>query len=202
MTQIISTVIVGIISVFSIFTIAIILERAIFFSKNKINYSTYRKFLPGNVAELRNMIRSSSNKNPLEKLLTEIFDSSVKSKHELTERLDSVFTEIDIAYHKRIEALGIFARVSTLLGLFGTVIGMIGAFNEIVAKGTSNASIVAGGISGALITTAVGLAVAIPATFFHDYFSARIEKEIKNFELVISDTILCLLKASRKENEV
>ncbi|MCG8669908.1 MAG: MotA/TolQ/ExbB proton channel family protein [Pseudomonadales bacterium] len=72
--------------------------------------------------------------------------------------------------------LGSIAAITPLLGLLGTVIGMIKVFNAIVMEGTGNAAVLAGGISEALYTTAAGLAVAIPALFFHRFFSRRIDE--------------------------
>lgn len=72
--------------------------------------------------------------------------------------------------------LGSIAAITPLLGLLGTVIGMIKVFNAIVLQGAGNAAVLAGGISEALYTTAAGLTVAIPALFFHRFFSRRIDE--------------------------
>ncbi len=72
--------------------------------------------------------------------------------------------------------LGSIAAVAPLLGLLGTVIGMIKVFNAIVLEGAGNAAVLAGGISEALYTTAAGLVVAIPALFFHRFFTRRIDE--------------------------
>ncbi|WP_119308738.1 MotA/TolQ/ExbB proton channel family protein [Cohaesibacter haloalkalitolerans] len=69
-------------------------------------------------------------------------------------------------------------QISPLLGLFGTVIGMIEAFQRLQEAGaTVDPSVLAGGIWVALLTTAVGLAVAIPASLFADWFTTRVERE-------------------------
>ena len=72
-------------------------------------------------------------------------------------------------------ALGIIANVAPLLGLLGSVFGMIETFNDIMLKGSGNASVLAGGIAVALIATAGGLIVAIPATILHRYFLRRVD---------------------------
>lgn len=74
-----------------------------------------------------------------------------------------------------ISILGTVASVAPLLGLLGTVIGMIEVFSAIMIQGTGNANALAGGISEALITTAAGLIVAIPAMMLHKYYQRRIE---------------------------
>lgn len=71
--------------------------------------------------------------------------------------------------------LGTVAVISPLLGLLGTVVGMIKVFTEIMIQGTGNANLLAGGISEALITTAAGLSVAIPALIMHRYFLRRVD---------------------------
>ena len=78
--------------------------------------------------------------------------------------------------------LGTIAAVTPLLGLLGTVVGMIRVFAEIMAQGTGNASALAGGISQALITTAAGLTVAIPALVMHRYFVGRIDGIVVELE--------------------
>lgn len=183
---------------FSIISIAIIIERFLFLRKNSINIEKYKSFLPYNFAQLKEYCEKN-RKNLFNNMLLSLFSSSFLTKSEMDEYLDSSFTNIYLNMQKRVNYLGIFARLSTLLGLFGTVIGMILAFNNIVEKGISNAGIVASGISTALITTAVGLAVAIPSTFFHDFFQNRIDSEIKKMEIVISDIIAAYIKKRKGE---
>jgi len=72
-------------------------------------------------------------------------------------------------------ALGTIAAIAPLLGLLGTVLGMIKVFTAIMLEGTGNAGVLAGGISEALITTAAGLCVAIPAMMAHRYFQRHVD---------------------------
>lgn len=70
--------------------------------------------------------------------------------------------------------LAVVATISPLLGLFGTVLGMIGAFDKVSAAGSlGDASLLGGDISKALITTAAGLAIAIPALAMYHFFKSR-----------------------------
>ena len=81
-----------------------------------------------------------------------------------------------------LNTLGTIAAVTPLLGLLGTVVGMIRVFTEITIQGTGNANALAGGISEALITTAAGLAVAIPALVMHRYFTGKIDAIVVGLE--------------------
>ncbi len=79
-----------------------------------------------------------------------------------------------------LNTLGTISLITPLLGLLGTVIGMIKVFTVITVQGVGNANQLAGGISEALVTTAAGLAVAIPSLMFYRYFQRKVD------ELVIS----------------
>lgn len=81
-----------------------------------------------------------------------------------------------------LNTLGTIAAISPLLGLLGTVSGMIRAFTAITAQGVGDPTVLAGGISEALITTAAGLAVAIPALIAHRYLRGRVDALVVKIE--------------------
>ena len=76
---------------------------------------------------------------------------------------------------KYLTTLGSVASIAPLLGLLGTVFGMIEVFRALQEQGVGDPSIFSGGIAEALLTTAVGLSVAIPALLCHRYFQRRID---------------------------
>ena len=78
--------------------------------------------------------------------------------------------------------LATLTNVAPLLGFLGTVIGMIIAFQSIEAAGEVEATLVAGGIKVALLTTAIGLIIAIPVSIGHNYFVARIDSLVIDME--------------------
>ena len=81
-----------------------------------------------------------------------------------------------------LNTLGTIANISPLLGLLGTVIGMIKVFTAITSSGVGNPAVLAGGISEALITTAAGLCVAIPAVIFHRYLTGKVDRIVVGME--------------------
>ncbi|MEQ3670605.1 MotA/TolQ/ExbB proton channel family protein [Pseudophaeobacter sp.] len=90
-----------------------------------------------------------------------------------------------------IRLLELIAMVSPLLGLLGTVLGMIQSFQELeLAQGAANASVLAGGIWQALLTTAAGLVVAIPAAIAAGLFSARIDRAALMIESAVGQLML------------
>lgn len=92
----------------------------------------------------------------------------------------------------RLERLtGIVATIGNIavyVGLFGTVLGIIRAFHDISAAGSGGMDVVIGGVAEALITTATGLAVAVPSVVLFNYFSRRIERFVGDMELAASET--------------
>lgn len=83
--------------------------------------------------------------------------------------------------HLRI--LEVIATLAPLLGLFGTVLGMIAAFQAMEAAGSQvDPSVLSGGIWQALLTTAIGLGVAIPVSLAHSWLERRVESEAENIE--------------------
>jgi biopolymer transport protein TolQ len=102
-----------------------------------------------------------------------------------SERIDTVFAELSRKLDAGLIVLAISASVCPFLGLLGTVWGIMNSFFEIGNQGSASLPVVAPGIAEALITTLVGLAVAIPAVLFYNYFVHRadtIENEIDEFK--------------------
>ena len=92
------------------------------------------------------------------------------------EQIDAVFSELSRGLDSGLILLAISASVCPFLGLLGTVWGIMNSFFEIGNQGSASLPVVAPGIAEALITTLVGLAVAIPAVLFYNYFIHRVER--------------------------
>lgn len=92
-----------------------------------------------------------------------------------------------------ITPLGTIANIATLLGLMGTVTGNIQAFGVLGSGGLmGNPEVLAGAIAQALVTTAAGLAVSIPALIFHNYFVSKINRRMIEMEYTTSELIVAL----------
>ncbi|MCA6073073.1 MAG: MotA/TolQ/ExbB proton channel family protein [Endomicrobium sp.] len=94
--------------------------------------------------------------------------------------------------------LGTLGSIAVYVGLFGTVLGIIGAFHDISAVGSGGITVVIGGVSEALIATAAGLSVAIPATVAYNFFSKSIDKFVVDMEYCAS-SVEEALKGTRKK---
>lgn len=130
-------------------------------------------------AERLSSIRSAS---PLGRIIAAGINNSRHGRDIMKESIQEEASHVVHDLERFLNPLGTIAAITPLLGLLGTVIGMIKVFMEIMIQGTGNASILAGGISEALITTAAGLAVAIPALVMHRYFQRRIDDLVLTME--------------------
>ncbi|MDA8586554.1 MotA/TolQ/ExbB proton channel family protein [Rhodobacteraceae bacterium] len=107
-------------------------------------------------------------------------------------------TEAQSAF-RHIRTLETIAMISPLLGLLGTVLGMIQAFRDLeMAEGAANAALLAGGIWQALLTTAAGLIVALPAAAGAALLAARAEAAVSEIEATIA-RILAIAKETAKK---
>jgi biopolymer transport protein TolQ len=99
---------------------------------------------------------------------------TVRSLESLSRALVRAATVETTRLERRITFLATTASVTPFVGLFGTVVGIMNAFGDIGRMGSANLAVVAPGISEALITTAMGLAAAIPAAVFFNFYQSRV----------------------------
>ncbi|MDA7754756.1 MotA/TolQ/ExbB proton channel family protein [Pseudomonadales bacterium] len=116
---------------------------------------------------------SADPKNPLGRVLQTYYDNKDVDSETLMLKIDEAILKEQPAINARISFIKIISMVAPLLGLLGTVIGMILTFQAITLFGTGDPKTMAGGISSALMTTVLGLCVAIPTVLLHSIVSTR-----------------------------
>lgn len=120
--------------------------------------------------------------------LGEILAAALLLRHRprdvIKERIEDVGRHISHDLNRFLPTLGTIAAVAPLLGLLGTVFGMIQMFLTILTTGVGDANQLAGGIGQALISTAAGLCVAIPALMLHRYFRGKVAGYVVEMEKV------------------
>jgi biopolymer transport protein ExbB len=112
-------------------------------------------------------------------LLGKVMEEVVRHRtagHQVASRLAEDVAAREIRRHlQRLFPIALVATLEPLLGLLGTILGMIGAFETVAVAGSmGDASLLADDIAKALVTTAVGLIIAIPAVFVHQYLKSQI----------------------------
>lgn len=130
----------------------------------------------------KNRIQALRTNSPLGQILAAGLVNRECSREITREGIEDVGRHVTVELERNLNTLGTIAAITPLLGLLGTVIGMIKVFAVITTEGVGNPETLAGGISEALITTAMGLVVAIPSVIFYRYFRGKISKLVVEME--------------------
>ncbi|WP_197911773.1 MotA/TolQ/ExbB proton channel family protein [Kineobactrum salinum] len=169
----------------SVLALAICIERLYTLNPKKISpphllATVWKQLKAGELDAAR--LRSLKQSSPLGRILAAGLGNANHGRDVMKESIQDAASHVVHDLERYLNTLGTIAAVAPLLGLLGTVVGMIRVFAEIMTQGTGNASALAGGISEALITTAAGLMVAIPALIMHRYFVGRINEIVVGLE--------------------
>ena len=134
-----------------------------------------RRVLDGDPESAR--LTAQKSRSPMGNILTQGLDVIHRDRETLETVLTHAIDEEVRDLSRYLQVLATIANIAPLLGLLGTVIGMIKAFMVIQEMGGKvNAAVLAGGIWEAMLTTALGLAVALPTMVAHSYLSARVDR--------------------------
>lgn len=174
--------VVWILTALSVIALAIILMKLWQFALTRPEASGHleRVLVNWKHGESEQALALLNNKRPVDELV----HMSIKGSHSAHAELDTLKEELDRVATLRLNQLRAYLRpleviatLSPLLGLLGTVLGMIVAFQQMEAAGNQvDPSVLSGGIWQALLTTAVGLAVAIPVVMAHNWMERKVER--------------------------
>lgn len=120
--------------------------------------------------------------SPLGKILAAGLANRHRDRAIIKESIEDTGRHVVHELDRFIGTLGTIASLSPLMGLLGTVLGMIRTFNAITTEGIGNPAALAGGIAEALITTAAGLTVAIPALIGYRFLRSKVERLVVQME--------------------
>ena len=164
----------------SVFALAIFVERLVCFARLRsrgkgLAAKTALLLNSGKEREASELVRESDS--PMGRILDQALDVK-DADREIVETVIANATEEEVRnLSTYIQALATIGNIAPLLGLLGTVIGMIKAFMVIQQMGGKvNAAVLAGGIWEAMLTTAIGISVALPAMVAHSYLVSRVER--------------------------
>jgi biopolymer transport protein ExbB len=182
----------------SILSIAVIIERFfIYRQKSKITrdefMKTIREKIKGN--DITGALEIAWNtKTPFAKVVSTGLKLKGRSEKEISNEMERAITVETLILEQFTGIVGTIGNVAVYIGLFGTVIGIMRAFHEISVAGAGGMNIVIRGISEALIATATGLLVAVPAVVAYNYFVRRIDNFVADMEVCASEIIDLIAK--------
>jgi len=193
-------ILVGPILFCSVLGLAIFLERLIRFARVKIAGDG---FLSKVVRHVKNgedhqayELAGASN-TPLGRILVQAMEVRDQGRETIDTVINHATDEEVRRLSRYLQALATIGNVAPLLGLLGTVLGMIKAFMVIQEMGGKvNAAVLAGGIWEAMLTTALGLAVALPTMVAHSYLVSRVD----TYEAQLQDGTVTFIKAVTRKS--
>jgi len=198
--------------IMSIWSLAVMIDRLLYFNAAK---KQSREFAPKVAGALKDgrldeaiKLGDRSKKSHLAEVVTsglQEFRSFGSGGNITPEQIESSQRALErseaIVHAKLKRGLGVLATVGStapFVGLLGTVMGILNAFQQIAIQKSSGIGAVAGGISEALVTTAFGLLVAIPAVMTFNYFSGRVEAFDVEMDNSSSELVDYFIKQSHK----
>jgi len=204
--------VVLILFVMSAYSIGVMIDRAMAYSAAR---KQSRAFAPAVAGALREgkieeaiKIAERNKKSHLAKVVTaglqefkahgdstEIPGEQIEASKRALERAEAI---VHAELKRGLGGLATIGSTAPFVGLFGTVVGILNAFQQIATQKTSGIGAVAGGISEALVTTAFGLLVAIPAVMAFNYFTGRVEAFDVEMDNSSSELIDYFIKQSRR----
>ena len=188
----------------SVLSIAVMLERLVFFNKIKLDYTSFSQHLI-NTLNLDNLeaainlcSKYSANKSPAATVALKGLEQFGSSRETIRGTMTGYIAGIRTSLDQGLVILGTLGNNAPFIGLFGTVIGIIQAFSDLAANPQGGPTVVMNGISEALVATAVGLLVALPAVITFNFFNKVVRKHLTNTEATIE---LIMTYASRRTPE-
>ena len=202
--------VVIILFIMSIYSLAVIIDRALYFNAARKQSREFAPKVAGALKEGRLdeaiKVADRSKKSHLAEVVTaglqEFRSSQGVVNEETIESSKRALERAEAIVHAKLKrGLGVLATIGStapFVGLLGTVIGILNAFQQIAVQKSSGIGAVAGGISEALVTTAFGLLVAIPAVMTFNYFSGRVEAFDVEMDNSSSELVDYFIKQSHK----
>lgn len=171
----------------SVVSVALALERFMFFRKAQADGDKVLQHVANLLqAGKAEQALSETKKNPaaVSQVVHYGLLHRARPRHELEELLASKRLEERLKLEKFLVVLGTMGNTVPFVGLFGTVVGIIKAFRDLALAGSGGPAVVAKGIAEALVATAGGLAVAIPAVIVYNLFMRRVKSLSVDMEVV------------------
>lgn len=186
----------------SVISISLMVERALFFRANQTAWNRLMERVDpllhsGQVATIEEIIRTWPGSEA--EVLRAVFEGSARGRGAAEKLVHAAMLNEQQRLERRLTFLGTMGNNAPFIGLFGTVLGIIRAFRDLSLDVKGGANVVMAGISEALIATAVGLFVAIPAVIAYNYYMRRSTRSIVRAQSAI-DRLMALMPLGPDEN--
>jgi biopolymer transport protein ExbB len=180
----------------SVVSVAVMLERASFFATRRLPSADdlSARLLAGDLTGARSQIEGREGMES--EVVRAAIDHATMGPESVTEMVEAQLARSRLDYERRLAFLGTLGNNAPFIGLFGTVLGVIRAFAELAARpGAGGAGTVMAGISEALVATAVGLFVALPAVVMFNLYQRWLRRSTQRAS-ALGHAVVAHLKAA------
>jgi biopolymer transport protein ExbB len=180
----------------SIASVAVMIERGLFFATRRLAAAddVAERVLQGDLGAARAAVAGRAGMEA--SVLRAALDHAPKGPEAVAEVITAQLDRSRLEYERRLAFLGTLGNNAPFLGLFGTVLGIIRAFEDLARNpGVGGAGTVMAGISEALVATAVGLFVALPAVVAYNLFQRRLRQTAQRAS-VLGHAVIAHLRAA------
>jgi biopolymer transport protein ExbB len=180
----------------SVISFAIMIERAYYFLTHAVDVESLaaelrRLLAKGSVADARARVKGADSTETM--VIAAGLDEVERGVDAVSEAMVGQKAQQRMRLERNLAFLGTLGNNAPFIGLFGTVLGIIRAFHELAGNQAGGVAVVMAGISEALVATAVGLMVAIPAVVGFNYFNRRVRQTLANVD-ALAHVVLAQLK--------
>jgi biopolymer transport protein ExbB/TolQ len=187
----------------SVVALTFLVERWLYLRRSAINAGEFFKQIRQALARGGMQAAVSvcaASPTPLAAVVRGGLESQCRGPKAVQEIMDAIAMEERAKLEKNLGILGTLGNIAPLIGLFGTVLGIIHAFHAMAVNGSAGPSVISAGIAEALLTTAAGLMVAVPAVVAYNFFLRRVHSIMTDIDAV-AKKVGVLLSGSEEQQE-
>jgi biopolymer transport protein ExbB len=193
--------------ILSVISVYVMLERFLFFrtaseADEGIRSRLLKMLGKGDIEEARKLVKDT--RSPLGRVVAAMMTAMGRGHTALEATLNGARADEKIRLERNLAYLGTLGANAPFIGLFGTVLGIIQAFNDLAAEGVKSgeaSAAVMSGISEALVATAVGLLVAIPAVVAYNVAQRRVKRTLAEVDALGASALVLLDQAAEDGKE-
>ena len=188
----------------SVLSLAVVIQKAVFFYRNGVEWDHFLEMLTAfmskdDIDAAVEYVRRIST--PAARVLLSGLENVGKGHEAVEEILIGKKISEKFRMESKLVILGTLGNNAPFIGLFGTVLGIIKAFHDLAVAANPNPSVVMAGVSEALVATAVGLLVAIPAVIAYNYFQRRVKEFVTQMEAAFKILLVYMKSEGKVEME-
>jgi biopolymer transport protein ExbB/TolQ len=188
--------------ILSIISVGVVIERWLFLSRrrralDRLDRKLSALLLRDDAKAMKDLLAKEEDQPALQLAVAGL--GAGADRESVEKKVSSALSREQLLMERRLGFLGTLGNNAPFIGLFGTVLGIIRAFHDLAVVGRPDTNVVMAGISEALVATAIGLFVALPAVLFYNYFQRHMDRTLSITEALAQGILACIPGQAHQE---